>query len=266
MCLYVEISCAGACVCLASVCVSPPVHSLPSHPFSPHLLPRLSPHIGRRPQGHVQEARAQAYRRAEGKTPPTIPYPPRLPARPRYLFILLCLVSIPLPSALHLTQFTLCTTLHTAPARGGGGGGRGPHRAGAGRAVAAAPADHPREEAPGQQGPQDEIRGPARQGERRNRCTTLWKGSSSCRDPPPSITNFATPCFLSFPFPPFVLFQPLLLSLDRMPSPQQFLDSEVDLDETIKRLGAIAASPELYPDLAQLPGGVPTLVALLAHE
>lgn len=49
------------------------------------------------------------------------------------------------------------------------------------------------------------------------------------------------------------------------PSAPQFLESEVDLDETIKKLGSIAASPELYPDLVSF-GAVPLLVSLLSHE
>ena len=48
-------------------------------------------------------------------------------------------------------------------------------------------------------------------------------------------------------------------------APEKFLDSEVDLDEEVRRLGAVAGSPHLYPDLVQA-GVLPSLLALLAHD
>ena len=44
--------------------------------------------------------------------------------------------------------------------------------------------------------------------------------------------------------------------------PQKFMGSEVDLDEEVQRLFAIAGSPELYPEL----GTVPSILALLGHK
>lgn len=47
--------------------------------------------------------------------------------------------------------------------------------------------------------------------------------------------------------------------------PEKFIDSEVDLHEEVKRLGSLAAAPELYPELVRL-GAAPSLLALLAHD
>jgi beta-catenin-like protein 1 len=48
-------------------------------------------------------------------------------------------------------------------------------------------------------------------------------------------------------------------------APERFIDSEVDLHEEVKRLGTLAAAPELYPELVRL-GAVPSLLALLVHD
>lgn len=48
-------------------------------------------------------------------------------------------------------------------------------------------------------------------------------------------------------------------------APDKFMESEVDLDEEVQRLVAVAGSPELYPELIRL-GAVPLLLALLQHE
>ena len=47
--------------------------------------------------------------------------------------------------------------------------------------------------------------------------------------------------------------------------PQRYIDSEIDLDEALKSMSAMASSPELYPDLVSL-GAVPLLLGLLSHE
>ena len=47
--------------------------------------------------------------------------------------------------------------------------------------------------------------------------------------------------------------------------PKKFLESEIELDEAIRGVGAVVTSPELYPDLVTL-GVVPTFIALLHHE
>lgn len=47
--------------------------------------------------------------------------------------------------------------------------------------------------------------------------------------------------------------------------PSRFLESELELDEELKRLRVLAAAPELYPALAAA-GGVPTLLSLLSHD
>ena len=47
--------------------------------------------------------------------------------------------------------------------------------------------------------------------------------------------------------------------------PEKFMESEVDLDEEVQRLLAVAASPELYPDFVRT-GVVEHLMALLSHE
>lgn len=48
-------------------------------------------------------------------------------------------------------------------------------------------------------------------------------------------------------------------------APDKFMESEVDLDEAVQRLVAVAGSPELYTEIIRL-GVVPTLLALLQHE
>ena len=47
--------------------------------------------------------------------------------------------------------------------------------------------------------------------------------------------------------------------------PDKFVDSEVDLDEEIKRLGTLAGYPELYPEFCRL-NAVPSILALLSHD
>ncbi|KAK9819671.1 hypothetical protein WJX72_000948 [[Myrmecia] bisecta] len=48
-------------------------------------------------------------------------------------------------------------------------------------------------------------------------------------------------------------------------APEKFMDSEVDLDESVRSLQAIAGSPELYPELIRM-NTVPSLLQLLSHE
>jgi len=48
-------------------------------------------------------------------------------------------------------------------------------------------------------------------------------------------------------------------------SPEKFLESEIELDAEVKRLGSLAAAPELYPELVKL-NVTPSLVAVLGHE
>lgn len=55
------------------------------------------------------------------------------------------------------------------------------------------------------------------------------------------------------------------LRIKHADQPDRFLESEVELDEAIKRLAVVAAAPELYPDLVQA-GGVAALTTLLTHE
>ena len=47
--------------------------------------------------------------------------------------------------------------------------------------------------------------------------------------------------------------------------PQKFMESELDLDEEVKKLMAIAGSPELYPDFVRT-NTVETLLTLLTHQ
>jgi len=47
--------------------------------------------------------------------------------------------------------------------------------------------------------------------------------------------------------------------------PVKFVESELELDEEIKKLYALAASPELYPALVDL-GAVKSILGLLAHD
>ena len=48
-------------------------------------------------------------------------------------------------------------------------------------------------------------------------------------------------------------------------APERFMDTEVDLDEAVRQLQAVASAPELYPDFVRL-GAVPGVLALLSHE
>jgi hypothetical protein len=48
-------------------------------------------------------------------------------------------------------------------------------------------------------------------------------------------------------------------------APERFMDTEVDLDDAVRQLQAVASAPELYPELVRL-GAVPGLLALLGHE
>ncbi|KAK9834002.1 hypothetical protein WJX81_002145 [Elliptochloris bilobata] len=48
-------------------------------------------------------------------------------------------------------------------------------------------------------------------------------------------------------------------------APERFMDTEVDLDEAVRQLQAVASAPELYPELIRL-GAVPGVLALLGHE
>lgn len=47
--------------------------------------------------------------------------------------------------------------------------------------------------------------------------------------------------------------------------PEKFVESECELDEEIKKLFAVAASPELYPSFVEL-GAVASLMGLLTHD
>ena len=47
--------------------------------------------------------------------------------------------------------------------------------------------------------------------------------------------------------------------------PEKFMDSELDLDEEVKKLMAIAGSPELYPAFVRT-NTVQTLLSLLTHQ
>eukprot|EP00727_Mastigamoeba_balamuthi_P007985 m51a1_g3807 hypothetical protein (1348) ;mRNA; r:245266-251184 len=47
--------------------------------------------------------------------------------------------------------------------------------------------------------------------------------------------------------------------------PEKFMDSEVELDEELKRLNAVATAPNLYADFVSL-GAVQTVLGLLEHE
>ena len=48
-------------------------------------------------------------------------------------------------------------------------------------------------------------------------------------------------------------------------APEKFMASELDLDEEVRRLQAIAGYPELYPELVRL-GAVPSILTLLSHD
>lgn len=43
------------------------------------------------------------------------------------------------------------------------------------------------------------------------------------------------------------------------------MDSELDLDEELKKLHALAAAPELYPQVVKL-GSLASIIQLLLHE
>lgn len=45
----------------------------------------------------------------------------------------------------------------------------------------------------------------------------------------------------------------------------RFMDSEIELDEEIKKLHGVAATPELFPVFVEL-NTIPSLIGLLAHE
>jgi len=47
--------------------------------------------------------------------------------------------------------------------------------------------------------------------------------------------------------------------------PEKFMESEVELDEEIKKLHILATSPTLYPELVRL-NTIPSLLSLLSHE
>jgi beta-catenin-like protein 1 len=48
--------------------------------------------------------------------------------------------------------------------------------------------------------------------------------------------------------------------------PQKFLESEIELDEAVRAMTAVATSPELYPDLVATTGAVGTFISLIHHE
>ena len=48
-------------------------------------------------------------------------------------------------------------------------------------------------------------------------------------------------------------------------APEKFVDSEVDLDESLRALSALAGYPELYPEFVRL-NAVPSILGLLAHD
>jgi beta-catenin-like protein 1 len=43
------------------------------------------------------------------------------------------------------------------------------------------------------------------------------------------------------------------------------MESEVDLDEEIKKLAVLATAPTLYPDIVKL-NTIPSILSLLSHE
>ena len=47
--------------------------------------------------------------------------------------------------------------------------------------------------------------------------------------------------------------------------PSKFAESEIELDAEVKRLGALATTPELYPEFVKL-NAVPSIVAVLGHD
>lgn len=48
-------------------------------------------------------------------------------------------------------------------------------------------------------------------------------------------------------------------------TPEKFVESEVDLDDEVKKLQALAAVPDLYPEIVKL-NSVPSILGLLSHE
>ena len=48
-------------------------------------------------------------------------------------------------------------------------------------------------------------------------------------------------------------------------APEKFVDSDVDLDESLRALSALAGYPELYPEFVRL-NAVPSILGLLAHD
>ncbi|KAG6550299.1 hypothetical protein Mapa_008260 [Marchantia paleacea] len=50
-----------------------------------------------------------------------------------------------------------------------------------------------------------------------------------------------------------------------MDQPDKFVESEVDLDEEIKKMHSLAAAPDLYPELVRL-NAVSSILGLLSHE
>lgn len=53
--------------------------------------------------------------------------------------------------------------------------------------------------------------------------------------------------------------------MKHMEHPERFMDTEVELDEEVKRLHALAGAPELYPELVRL-NAVSSILGLLSHE
>lgn len=47
--------------------------------------------------------------------------------------------------------------------------------------------------------------------------------------------------------------------------PSKFMDSEVELDEELKKFAAVAVAPEFYPDLVSLQA-MSTLLGLITHD
>lgn len=56
------------------------------------------------------------------------------------------------------------------------------------------------------------------------------------------------------------------LRLKHQDQPEKFLESELELYETLKSLNQVAGSPELYPILSESDGCIPTLLACLSHD
>ena len=56
------------------------------------------------------------------------------------------------------------------------------------------------------------------------------------------------------------------LRLKHSDQPEKFLESELELYESLKSLNQVAGSPELYPILAESDGCIPTLLSCLSHD